>query len=308
MFKHSDDADVRQLAIFETPSTNTSVLEKRFLNIHPVSGITPNTNVIHFCIKVNDLKYIDLQKTQLYVRCKILDKDGHPTIDEIPRDRSTSTIPRGDEEAKATNSKEVAFPINHLLQSMWKQVEVYLGGKLVSAGSTNYHYKSMIKTLLYRCQDEGMKQKLCSELFYEDTKGTHDSLNNSPMNLGSFYHKELTVGGETFEMEGPLNEDTFNLGKYLINGVNLDLKLYPARSAFALMSNSPNKEYSIIIEEAILKCYTIEVSSTIVSAHTQSMEKAGMAQYFFNQAQLNSFTIPKGISHRLSSKVISHTR
>ena len=67
--------------------------------------------------------------------------------------------------------EEIVFPVNHLLQSMWKQVEVFLGGKLVSSGSSNYHYKSMIKTLLYQCQNEGVKKQLCSELFYEDMEG-----------------------------------------------------------------------------------------------------------------------------------------
>ena len=61
--------------------------------------------------------------------------------------------------------QEVVFPVNHLLRSMWKQVEVFIGGKLISSGSTNYHYKSMIKTLLNNCENEGMKQKLCTELF-----------------------------------------------------------------------------------------------------------------------------------------------
>ena len=72
--------------------------------------------------------------------------------------------------------KDIVFTINHLLQSMWKQVKVFLGGKLVSSRSSNYHYKSMIKTLLYKCQNEGIKKRLCSELFYEDTQGVHDSL------------------------------------------------------------------------------------------------------------------------------------
>ena len=62
MFKHSEDADVKQLSIFETPPTNTSVREKHFLNFHPISAITPSSNVIHFSIKGHSLKYVDLQK------------------------------------------------------------------------------------------------------------------------------------------------------------------------------------------------------------------------------------------------------
>ena len=73
---------------------------------------------------------------------------------------------------------------------MWKQVEVFLGGKIVSSGSSNYHYKSMIKTLLYQCQNEGVKKQLCSELFYEDTEEADDLLNDNLYNKGSYYQKQ----------------------------------------------------------------------------------------------------------------------
>ena len=96
MFKHSEDADVKQLSIFETPPTNTFIREKCFLNCHPILATTPSSNVIHFLIKGHSLKYVDLQKSQLYIRCKIRDIDGG-----VP-------------------DEEIVFPVNHLLQSMWK--------------------------------------------------------------------------------------------------------------------------------------------------------------------------------------------
>ena len=40
MFIQSDDADVKELAVFETPPTNTSVTERCFLNFHPVSQMS----------------------------------------------------------------------------------------------------------------------------------------------------------------------------------------------------------------------------------------------------------------------------
>ena len=270
MFIQSDDADVKELAVFETPTTNTSVMERRFLSFHPVSGITPTTNVIHFSVKRLSLKYVDLQHSRLYIRCKIRDMDGG-----VP-------------------DQDIVFPINHLLQSMWKQVEVFLGGKLVSSRSSNYHYKSMIKTLLYKCQNEGIKKRLCLELFYEDTQGAHDSLNDSPMNEGSYYQKKHTQNGQTFELEGMLNEDALHLDKYIINAVDVDLKLYPLRSSFVLMSDNPQKEYRIVIEEAIFKCCTMDVGNGIISAHSKTLQEGGMAQYFFNQSQINNFTIAQG--------------
>ena len=53
MLIQSNDADVKELAVFETPPMNTSVMERCFLNFHPVSGITPTTNVIHFSVRVS---------------------------------------------------------------------------------------------------------------------------------------------------------------------------------------------------------------------------------------------------------------
>ena len=91
-----------------------------------------------------------------------------------------------------------------------------------------------------------------------------------------------------------LNEDVLRLDKYIINGVNVDLKLYPPRSSFALMSDNPQKEYRIVIEEAILKCCTMDVGSGIISAHSKTLQEGRMAQYFFNQSQINNFTIAQG--------------
>ena len=53
------------------------------------------------------------------------------------------------------------------------------------------------------------------------------------------------------------------------------------------MSDNPQKEYRIVIEEAIFKCFTMDVGSGILSAHSKTLQEGGMAQYFFNQSQIN---------------------
>ena len=120
------------------------------------------------------------------------------------------------------------------------------------------------------------------KLFYEDTEGAHDSLNDSPMNEGSYYQKKLMQNGQTFELEGMLNEDVLHLDKYIIKGVNVDLKLNPSRSSFVLMSDNPQKEYRIVTEEAIFKSCTMDVGSEIISAHSKTLQEGGIAQYLFN--------------------------
>ena len=131
-------------------------------------------------------------------------------------------------------------------------------------------------------------------LFRIVSEGAHDSLNDSPMNEGSYYQKKVMQNGQTFELEGMLNEDVLHLEKYIIDGVNVDLKLYSSRSSFVLMSDNPLKGYRIVTEEAIFKCCTMDVDSGIISAQSKTLQEGGMAQYFFNQSQINNFTISQG--------------
>ena len=77
-----------------------------------------------------------------------------------------------------------------------------------------------------------------------------------------------------------LNEDVLCLDKYIINGVDVDLKFYALRSSFVFMSDNPQKEYRIVIEEDIFKYCTMDVGSGIISAHSKTLQEGGMAQYF----------------------------
>ena len=111
--------------------------------------------------------------------------------------------------------------------------------------------------------------------------------------------KEATIESSRLPKKKLLKWRDCCLGMYqklinVINGVDFDLKLYPSRSAFVLMSDSPQKEYRIVIEEAILKCYTVDIGNAIVSVHHKSLEQGGIAQYFFDQNQMNNFTIAQG--------------
>ena len=286
MFKYSEDADVSELAIFSTPPTNTSVRNVRYTEHHPISGLE---NVIHFTIKGNSLNYLDLSRTRLYLQCKIVDKDGNepPSLKEV-LDENNNNI-----NDKKTDG-DVVFPINHLMRTMWKQVEVFVGGKLISSGTSNYHYKSMIKTLLHGCSTDGDVKKMGTELFHKDEPGMFDEIQPQPANGGALARVNIFGPGHTFEMEGLLGEDALDVDKYIINGLDIEVKLYPARSSFVLMSNKPKKEYSIIIEQAVLKACSIDVGNTIVGAHDHSLSKGGMGQYFFTQSTLNNYSISRG--------------
>lgn len=271
IFKASEDADVKQLDFFSTPPTNTSVKDKRYLVVHPVSGITSNTTVLHFQIKANTLHYLDLWNTLLWARIKIRDGDGN-----IP------------------TAEDNVWVVNHILRTLWKQVEVYIGGKLVTPGTNNYHYKACMGAYLYDLDTYGKKAQMGTELFYEDTPGAHDSLDGDPTNQGTVTRQGLMGGGESCELEGRLGEDVMAIKKLVLNGVPVDIKLYLNRMPVVVMSDDAVKGWRVEIEDAYLKACVADVGSAIVSAQGQSLERGIRAQYFFKQAILNNYTMAQG--------------
>ena len=149
-------------------------------------------------------------------------------------------------------------PINFLHQTMWRQIDVHVQQKLIRSSSTNHAYKSIIDTLLFSPLG-GHHSKLQSQLFYKDTAGTHNNTNitTTPLNQGLIYRRVLTENSKEFDMEGPLLCDLFQIKKYILNGVELKIKLWQQENSFCLMWPDSSKKYKIKIVETILRVFYI---------------------------------------------------
>ena len=273
IYTDSEDADVNQLDFFSTPATNASIKKKRFVIYNPVSGITPNTRCIHFQIKPSS-QYLSLPESLLWMRVKIRDKNGYaPTKDDN------------------------VWIINHFLRSMWKQVEVFIGGKLITPGTANFHFKAFIKALMYAVKTYGEKAKLSAAMFAEDTPGAHDTLNgdeDSFSNQGALTRHDIVKTGHSIEMEGTLGEDALEIPKLFLNGVPIDIKLYVNDKETILMADQVEREWKVEIEDCHMKMCHAEVSSGVIKAHAESLAKKILARYFFTQAVMNNYTMGSG--------------
>ena len=269
MFKNSDDAVIDELSIFSTPATNTSVRDTYFIETSTSSSLTDETLV--FQLENNDTKYYDLARTQLLMECVINGTSGTPS------------------------ETDTAFAINHLLQSMWKYVEVWVGDKLISHGSDHYPQKSYFKTLSHRMRDAGDLNTLKSELFYADD-GTFDKTSDSVggANAGYIYRSRYSWMGKTFEMVGQLNECSLNLNKYLINGVKVKIKLHRAPDKFTIMSNNEALNWKLVIKSARMRFCALEVGPSIIAGHDHGLNSKGKALYFFNQCHISSINMSQG--------------
>ncbi|MEW8548691.1 MAG: hypothetical protein AB2693_34755, partial [Candidatus Thiodiazotropha sp.] len=200
-----------------------------FSECRPVSSYNTEDTPIEITIPGQGNEYIDLRRSRLYVKCKIVKTDG-----------------------TALAAKEKTGVINIPLQSMWSQIDTYMNGKLISLNTSYYPWKAYLKLLLSNGSDIANSQ-LQSQLFYLDDSDTDDVDPESGSNGGLARRYQFTKESQIFDMEGPLYEDIFRLDKYLINGVDIHLKLFRNRAAFVLVSKEASPSYNLELLYVVFK-------------------------------------------------------
>ena len=94
-------------------------------------------------------------------------------------------------------------------------------------------------------------------------------------------------------MCGPIFSDTFNMSRYLLNEVDVRLKLFQSKQDFRLMSSVAGKKYKVIITEVMLKAAMVGIHPDILKSHARTL-KDKPAIYPFNRTDVKTFAVPKG--------------
>ena len=119
-----------ELMLFQ-PSVITEGAEYlQWIECRPINQISEDSS-INLHVKASSSQYLDLQRSVLCVKAKIV-KDYGTNLDA---------------------GADKVIPINLFMQSLFSQVDVYFQQKLVSSSSTNYPYKAMMDVLLNFGQD-----------------------------------------------------------------------------------------------------------------------------------------------------------
>ena len=136
----SNECSKSELDLFSTPSTQTSISKGQWIEYHPLSNIT-ETGPIEFNVSGSGEEYLDLARTQLYVKAKITKANG-----------------------TALDLNEQVGPVNLFLHSLFSQVDVSLNERLISPSTDTYPYCAMIETLL-NYGDDAKSSQLTMSLF-----------------------------------------------------------------------------------------------------------------------------------------------
>lgn len=268
--EESDGVLVDELSLFTVPPTSAGIEKTQWVEYRPTTGIN-SRGPLEFIIPGNTSQYVDLRNTRLHVKAKIV------------------KIEEGKE--KSLDENDHVSTINLALQTFWSQVDVSLQQKLVNSSGTNYPYKAYMEAIFGA--NLPTDTHLQSQLFYKDFVDTIEVSDPEQSGGGLFQRWALTKYSTSFEMEGPLYADICQQDKYILNDVQVGIKLWPTKEEFRLMSSVEDKTFHVRIEEAVLKVCKVTVSPWLLVQHNDLLRKSS-ALYPYRKTDIKVFTIPGG--------------
>ena len=186
-------------------------------------------------------------------------------------------------------------PVNNWLHSLFSQVDVYLNGMLLALSTNTYAYRAYIETLLSYGIDVKVRQ-LTSQLWQKDTATRMDAVeidDGAAANAGFVARRATTVRSRVVDMVGRRHVDLFLQDKFLINGVDVKIRLVRSKNAFALMTGGANPYYKINIINATLFAKKATLNPSVQLAHIKALEKSTV-KYPMRSVDCKVYSIPAG--------------
>lgn len=256
-----------ELDLFAVPPTQNSVEEGSMHCYRPMAALS-DTSPIEFIISGHGDEYIDLAHTALHLLVKV--------VPEKPRDKDAVA--------------GAVAPVNNWMHSIFSQVDVYLNQKCVTPPSNHYNYRAYIENLLNYGSD-AKNSHLQTVMWNKDTT-SFDSVDST--NKGFVERYNATKDGKVVELYGNLHCDIFNQDKFLLNGVEVSVRLIKATNAFHLMSATTG---SIEILDANLFVRKVKINPSILVAHARALSIA-TAKYPITRVDIKSITISKDVQSK----------
>lgn len=263
-----------ELDIFTTLPIQTTVESGALHSYRPLTSIS-NTGPIEFVVSGSNDEYLDLGRVHIHVKARIT---AAPVV--------------------APLVVGVLGPVNNWLHSMFSQVDVFLNQKCITPSNSGYAYRAYIENLL-NYSSESKKTHISTGIWADDTAGHMDAINAA--NVGFTTRRTCTVGNAIVDLYGPLHCDLFNVDKYLINGVEMTIKLQKSRQTFHVMG-AANAAGTFEILDAVLYVRKVKIAPPTLIAHHKALSTA-TAKYPINRVDIRTITIPATTQSRTLDNV-----
>ena len=124
-------------------------------------------------------------------------------------------------------------------------------------------------------------------------KASGSQYNATPLNIGLIRRNNLSKSSAFIDMVGPIYADVFQMPRYLLNEVDVHVKLFQSKNSFRLLSSVPSKKYKVVISEVMLKAAMIGIHADILKSHARALEDTP-ALYPLLKTEVKTFAIGKG--------------
>lgn len=292
----SRDCLKSELDLFEIPATQTSIGDSFYVNYYPISSVDRGGGPIEFVVRTSDEVYIDLKNTILYTKSRIKKRDGTKIVEATD-----------DTDTPAT----VVFPTNYFHGTQFKNVEVYINGRLASTSDNLSAYRAYLETLLTFSREAKTDQLRCG-LFYEDSGEDLDEIEaditdedaTEVENIGFHQRFTRTKFSKLFETWGRVHSELFSQSKMLPGSNELRIKFHRNDANFSLISKTDDTSYMVSLEEAVLKVKHCQISAHVRESHAKALQIRNM-KYPLCKVEMKFFTRGSGRSDLTEPNLVS---
>ncbi|KAJ7310342.1 hypothetical protein JRQ81_007251 [Phrynocephalus forsythii] len=183
--------------------------------------------------------------------------------------------------------------VNYPIASLFSQLDVTLGDRLISQSNNCYPYRAIIELLLNYGTDT-LSTQFEAGGFYKDAYTTMEAtLLGEGGNWGFRSRAVRTAASRKWDLMEPLHRDLFFQDKMLLNGVDVKIKLTRSKDEFCLMSGDDNEAYAVNILNASLFVKRVKVSPSVHLGHSEALLTSN-AKYPVERVGMKVFSIAAG--------------
>ena len=266
------EAILTELNYFESSITQLSVNGEYDRVYGPMQTMVPGSP-IEFFVHGADGLYLDLYNSKLEIRVKITQADGV----DLPNNANVG-------------------PVNDLLNTMFKSVEMELGGVVITDPTTRYAYRAVIENLI-NYNRLVSQTRLLAEGWKKDTAGHMNVTDITGNNLGLRSRAACFARSRGVTLIGRPHLDLFHQEKLIPSNIDLKLRFIPHKSSFLLKTAAPGDHaqhnYRIILSNARLFIRTKEISMNLIMAQEKLLQTRNYS-IRYDRILSKILTIPTG--------------
>ena len=275
------------LDIFVQVPHDISIKDSNFIAIETKNNLAENTP-IEFVINKYDQSYVDFSESYLDLSCKVQKIKNGRRLD--------------------LGEHEKVIPNANLLNTIFQRVDLDVQGKVLTASTNTYSYKSFIE-YLFGYDKQTQDHKLTEQLFCLDGPGNHAVTDPTDLTDETMKTRAAAIAkSREFFVRGKLSVDFFNSNKSIPNGVSVHIRLTRNKPEFIFNADLTDATapdgFKLTILSAKLWVAKIEPSVTAFKHHIESFEKTD-AKYNFLHSNIWSKLLHKDATRFSESNIFS---